>query len=125
MSKTVLSIGQCRPDHAAISYFLTSNFDVKVIDADLPDDAAAALLQYSVDLVLINRKLDADYSDGMIILRTLKSDIATADIPVMLVSNFPEWQEKAVLDGAVPGFGKAQLNSAETVERIRSILNLA
>jgi len=43
---------------------------------------------------------------------------------VMLVSNFPEWQEKAIHQGAVPGFGKAQLNSAETVERIRSILNL-
>ena len=125
MSKTVLSVGQCRPDQAAISHFLTSNFDVTVISADLAEDSAEALQDHSIDLVLINRKLDADYSDGMAILRTIKTDAATADIPVMLVSNFPEWQEKAVHHGAVMGFGKAELNSLQTVERIRTILNIA
>ena len=124
MSKTVLSIGQCRPDTAAINHFLTSNFSVKVLVADLPDDSAVALANNTVDLVLINRKLDADYSDGMEILRTIKSDPKTADIPVMLVSNFPEWQEKAVHAGAVYGFGKAELNSPETVTRVRAALDL-
>ncbi|MFY9254378.1 MAG: response regulator [Fuerstiella sp.] len=124
MSKTVLSIGQCRPDTAAINHFLTSNFSVKVLTAELPDDAADALAKNTVDLVLINRKLDADYSDGMEILRTIKSDPRTADIPVMLVSNFSEWQEKAVHAGAVYGFGKAELNSPETVTRVRAALDL-
>ena len=124
MSKTVLSIGQCRPDNAAINHFLTSNFNVKVICTDLPEDSLEALKTNTIDLVLINRKLDADYSDGMAILRTIKADAATADIPVMLVSNFPEWQEKAVHEGAVYGFGKAELNSPETSGRIRSVLNL-
>ena len=38
--------------------------------------------QQSVDLVLINRKLDADNSDGMEILQQILGDKATARLPV-------------------------------------------
>lgn len=123
-SRTVLSVGQCRPDHAAISHFLTSNFDVAVLTADLHDDAMETLERHSVHLVLINRKLDADYSDGMEILRSIRENSQYGSVPVMLVSNFPEWQEKAVASGAVHGFGKAELHLPETVERVRSALGL-
>jgi response regulator RpfG family c-di-GMP phosphodiesterase len=123
--RTVLSIGQCRPDNAAITHFLTSNFDVKVLETDLADDSLAALQSSSVDLILINRKLDADYSDGMEIMKLIKSDPQTEQIPVMLVSNFPESQEQAVEAGATYGFGKAELSSPETVGRVRNALGLA
>ena len=125
MSCRVLSVGQCRPDHAAISHFLTSNFSAEVISADLPDAAYAALRDHQIDLVLIIRKLDADYSDGMEILRAMKADASTQDIPVMLVSNFAEWQEKAVHEGATYGFGKAELGSQEVIDRVRAVLNAA
>ncbi|MEZ6132076.1 MAG: response regulator [Planctomycetaceae bacterium] len=121
-SRTVLSIGQCRPDHAAIQHFLTSRFDTQVLAADHADESLRILEQHSIDLVLINRKLDADYSDGMEILKAIKQNPATAHVPVMLVSNFPEWQEKAVNCGATYGFGKAELNSAEVTERLRGVL---
>jgi len=120
--KTVLSVGQCRPDQAAISHYLTSHFGAVVLTADLPADAAQVLKHQAVDLVLINRKLDADYSDGMEILQNILADKATASIPVMLVSNFPEWQEKAVALGAVYGFGKADLNRPETKQRLSALL---
>lgn len=122
MTKTVLSVGQCRPDHAAISHFLSSNFDVEIVSADLAPECMQALAENSVDLVLINRKLDADYSDGMEILKAIKSQSETSSIPVMLVSNFPEWQEKAVEAGATYGFGKAELNNPDTVDRLRPLL---
>ncbi len=122
--RTVLSVGQCRPDNAAITHFLTSNFDVEILRADLADQALQALRENSVDLVLINRKLDADYSDGMLILEAIKSNPATADIPVMLVSNFPECQEKAVAAGAVYGFGKAELRSPDAVNRVAQALGV-
>lgn len=125
MPKTVLSVGQCRPDNAAIGHFLKSNFDVQVLTSDLPADTQATINSQQIDLVLINRKLDADYSDGMDILKSLKADESTSAIPVMLVSNFAEWQEKAVAAGAVYGFGKAELTSAETIERVQSALNPA
>ena len=124
-AKIVLNVGQCRPDTAAITHFLTSNLGAQVINADLPGDSMTALRAQPVDLVLINRKLDADYSDGMDILAAIKADLALAHIPVMLVSNFPEWQEKAIDAGATYGFGKAELNSTDTIDRVRGALGLS
>ncbi|MEJ7592460.1 MAG: hypothetical protein WKF77_12990 [Planctomycetaceae bacterium] len=120
--KTVLSIGQCRPDQAAISHYLTSHFGAAVLTVDLPADAFQMLKAQTVDLVLINRKLDADYSDGMEILQKILADKTTAALPVMLISNFAEWQEKAVALGAIYGFGKAELNRPETKQRLSAIL---
>ena len=51
------------------------------------------------DLVLVNRKLDIDYSDGTEVIRTLKGDSKTADVPLMLVTNYPEHQEAAIAAG--------------------------
>ena len=120
--KTVLSIGQCRPDSAAIAYFFKAHFDVDVLTADLADQALASIEKNSVDLVLINRKLDADSSDGLEILKQIRSGTAKAGVPVMLVSNYPEWQQKAVEMGASYGFGKAELNRPETRVRLAEIL---
>ena len=119
--KTVLSIGQCRPDTAAIGYYLKSQFDVNVLTADLPDQAMAVLEANPADLVLINRKLDADGSDGLEILSRIRTGLKSA-VPVMLVSNYADWQQKAVEMGAVYGFGKAELNRPETRTRLADIL---
>ena len=120
--KSVLSVGQCRPDQAAISHYLTSHFDAKVLSADFAADACQLLKDQDIDLVLINRKLDADGSDGLEILQQIRGNEATARVPVMLVSNFAEWQEKAVALGAIYGFGKAELNQAATRQRLSAVL---
>lgn len=122
MSKTVLSVGQCRPDGAAISHYMKSNFGATVIAVDLPDQALSALETNAIDLVLINRKLDIDMSDGLEILKSIRSTSSKREVPVMLVSNFPEWQDKAVQMGATYGFGKAELNRPETRARLATIL---
>ena len=61
-------------------------------------------------------------SDGMDVLRAIKADAALAPLPVMLVSNYPDAQHEAEAAGAVPGFGKSQVSSAETLERLRTYL---
>ncbi len=122
MSKTVLSVGQCRPDGAAIAHYMKSNFGATVIAVDLPDQALAALETNAIDLVLINRKLDIDMSDGLEILKSIRSTSSKRDVPVMLVSNYPEWQDKAVQMGATYGFGKAELNRPETRARLAAVL---
>lgn len=119
--KTVLSVGQCRPDGAAISHYLSSSFGVRLLTADLADEALKLLDENSVDLVLINRKLDVDYSDGLEILSRIRNERKN-NVPVMLVSNFAEWQEKAVSMGALYGFGKAELNRPETRQRLAAVL---
>jgi two-component system chemotaxis response regulator CheY len=122
VSKTVLSVGQCRPDGAAISHYMQSNFGATVIAVDLPDQALSALETNAIDLVLINRKLDIDMSDGLEILKSIRSSSSKRDVPVMLVSNYPDWQDKAVQMGATYGFGKAELNRPETRTRLAAIL---
>ncbi len=121
-SKTVLSVGQCRPDSAAIAHYLKTNFNALVLTADLPDQALDSLRKNAVDLVLINRKLDIDSSDGLAILTQIRADSKISSVPVMLVSNYAEWQQKAVEMGAIYGFGKAELNRPETRAKLASVL---
>lgn len=122
-TKTVLSIGQCRPDSAAIAHYLKSNFAVNILTADLADQAMKLLKENAVHLVLINRVLDADGSDGMAILNAIRQNPDYASIPVMLVSNYADWQQKAIAAGAIQGFGKAELNRPETRTRLAAVLS--
>ena len=122
MVKRVLDVGQCVPDHAAIRRLLETNFPVNVVQAHDLSDALQQLRAAKFDLVLINRKLDSDYSDGMEILTRIKADPELAETPVMLVTNYPEHQQAAVAAGAEPGFGKNELRSPETMARLRSVL---
>src|SRR4051794_28598324 len=108
MAKRVLDVGQCGPDHGSIRSYLKRNFDCDVVQVD---DAAGALAQLRAgqfDLVLVNRKLDCDYSDGVDVIRALKADPVAASVPVMLVTNYPEHQDSAIEVGAIRGFGKLE-----------------
>src|SRR5215213_4202817 len=120
--KRVLDVGNCVPDHSAITSFLTSRFGCDVLQADAADDALATLRSEDVDLVLVNRKLDCDYSDGVEVIRQIKADPELAEIPVMLITNYAEHQEAAMAIGAVRGFGKLEYGKPETLERLQSIL---
>ena len=122
MPKQVLDVGQCVPDHAAIRRLLESRFGAGVEQTHGADDTLARLRESPFDLVLINRKLDADYTDGIEILKAIKEDPELSAVPVMLVTNYPEHQQAAVEAGAEPGFGKDSLRSTETAERLAKFL---
>ena len=112
--KTVLDIGNCDADHMFIETMLKSNFTATLLRSHGLDDALKLLQENEVDLILINRLLDNDGSEGMAILRHFKSDAKLQNIPTMLITNFEEHQEAAIKEGAVRGFGKSALSSAET-----------
>jgi CheY-like chemotaxis protein len=122
MSKRVLDVGQCGFDHGGIRRLIEGQFRAEVAQAHHVADALARLKNERFDLVLVNRKLDADHSDGMAVLRAIKDDETLASTPVMLVSNFPEAQQAAVAAGAEPGFGKSELAGPATVEKLRPFL---
>ncbi len=122
MTKRVLDVGNCGPDFGAISRFLTANFDCQVDQAHGPDDTLAKLRKGDYALVLINRKLDRDYSDGIEILKQLKADSELQSVPVMLVTNLAEHQDAAVAVGAERGFGKLEFEKPETLERLQLFL---
>ena len=123
MTKTVLDIGNCDPDHNAIQRMLTSNYDVEVLRAHQLSDALQLLSQRGVDLIVINRKLDIDYSEGIEILRQLKKDPAYKEIPTMIITNYAEQQLAAVADGAEYGFGKLQYSEPATHDRLSRFLD--
>lgn len=123
MTKTVLDIGNCNPDHDAIAKMLTSNYDVVVLRAHELSDAMQTLSHKKVDLIVINRKLDIDYSDGIEILRHLKQDDAFKEIPTMIITNYAEQQLAAVADGAEYGFGKLQYSEPTTRDRLSRFLD--
>lgn len=122
MPHRVLDVGQCGPDHSTIRSYLTANFNCEVVQAEGPEDTLRSLKQNKFDLVLVNRKLDRDYSDGIEVVRQIKSDAQTAEVPVMVVTNYPEHQEAAVSAGAVRGFGKLEFGKPETLQRLKAVL---
>jgi len=123
MPKKVLDVGQCDMDHASIRQLIESHFDAAVIRAHGAEDALKQLREGPFDLVLINRKLDRDQSDGIDIVRTIKAADDLASVPVMIITNFDDHQERAVSAGAVLGFGKADLTDKETEQRLGQFLD--
>ena len=118
----VLDIGQCVPDHSQIRRLLETQFQAHVMQAHDLAGTFAALQDQTFDLILVNRKLDIDYSDGMDVIHALKASPEYAGIPIMLVSNYPEYQQAAVEAGAVPGFGKNELYHPLTIEKLKPYL---
>jgi CheY-like chemotaxis protein len=122
LSQLVLDVGNCAPDHAAVKRLLTTHFDVVVQQASHLTDAVAALRNGEFALVLVNRKLDVDYSDGIEVIRALKNDAQLRSVPAMLVTNYTEHQQLAVDAGALPGFGKLEFETSYAVERLAAAL---
>lgn len=120
--RRVLNVGHCNFDHPRIARFLEERFGARVDRAHTKDDALRSVKEARYDLILVNRLLDVDQTPGMDVIRDLKGDAATAEIPVMLVSNYPEAQEAAVEAGAERGFGKAEFDREETFERLAAVL---
>ena len=113
MSKRVLSVGQCNVDHGAVRECWKPTSPLKSCRPKRLR-RTVTLEHEKFDLVMVNRKLDVDYSDGLEIIRRIKADPKLAATPCMLVTNYPEHQEAAVAAGAEPGFGKLAYDRTET-----------
>ncbi|WP_298865588.1 hypothetical protein [uncultured Gimesia sp.] len=122
MTKRVLSVGQCVPDTNSLVRFLTNNFSVEIDQSDVEVDTLEKMKKQSYDLVMINRKLDADYSDGIELIQKIKESSEVKSSRLMLVSNFPEYQEEAVQAGAEYGIGKNEYQNPETAEKLKPYL---
>ncbi len=112
--KRVLDVGNCDPDHAALRRLVEGSFNAELVRAHGWDDAEKILGEEPFQLVIVNRKLDRDYTDGMNIITQIKAAPKLASVPVMLLTNYPEYQDEAVAAGAVRGFGKLEFNDPQT-----------
>ncbi len=116
----VLDVGQCNPDHNAIASMISHDFVADVDRASSVPEALDLIRKQQYDLVLVNRIIFDDGSDGMELIRQAKREELT--VPIMLVSNYEEAQLQAVAAGAVQGFGKASLHASRTHEHLARFL---
>jgi CheY-like chemotaxis protein len=52
----------------------------------------------------------------------MKADPELSAVPVMLITNYAEYQQQAVAAGALAGFGKKELYNEETQEKLATLL---
>lgn len=114
----VLDVGNCNPDHYQIRMMLERHFDVAIDRVMFVDEALEKMRQTQYDLVLFNRVIFEDGSDGLELVRRAKADPTIHAAPMMMVSNHPEAQAQAVAAGAVEGFGKASTFAPGTVPKL-------
>ena len=122
MSKKVVLVGHCGPDSSFLRIAVSrAGKDVQVLSAD-DGSQLNRVLESGVHLLLLNRQLEFgfDEDEGVAVIRKLRPHYP--DVKMMLVSNYPEAQAAAVAEGALPGFGKRELNSPRVAELIRDAL---
>ncbi len=101
---------------------LVESFGARVERVAMPEQALELLRREPYDLVLVNRKIDQDYSEGTELIRAMQADALLRRVPVMLVSNYPDAQAEAVRLGAARGFGKRALEAPGTRSLLGSYL---
>lgn len=119
MSKRVLDVGNCGFDHGSIKSLIEANFDAEVIQAHDLDEAISQLDDSDFDLTLVNRVFDRNGESGLDLIRRITDGSNIRSTPVMLISNFANYQDEAVKLDAVRGFGKSQLNEKATLDKLR------
>lgn len=122
VKKIALSVGNCSMDESTFRRTLAQHFGADLEAADSADEALSLLRQKKFDLVLINRVFDANGDEGLALIKRIKSDGELADAPVMLISNYAQFQIEAERMGAVPGVGKSTLASEEAIARLGQFL---
>lgn len=122
MSKKVALVGHCGPDSSFLRIAVSrAAKEIKVLSAD-DSQSLQRVLDDGVDLLLLNRQLDFgfDVEEGVDIIRKLRPHYPA--VKMMLVSNYPDAQAAAVAEGALPGFGKREMNTPKVAEMIREAL---
>lgn len=122
MTKQVLDVGNCSMDHGNIKQLIETNFDAAVVRVHDQKGALEFLRHGAFDLVLVNRVFHRNRGDGLELISRIKTDPQLCATPAMLISDFDDFQQKAIEAGAATGFGKKSLSSQETRRRLSPFL---
>lgn len=120
--KRVGLVGHCSPDSSHLTMALNSAVPgVKVIRVT-DDQGTNKLLEEGVDLLLVNRAMEHGYSEaiGTDYIRKLRAK--HPGVKMMLISNYADAQEAAIKEGAIAGFGKNAVMSADTKKKLQDAL---
>lgn len=118
----ILDVGNCNPDHAMLRMILERHFNVTIDRVMFVAEALEHMRATQYALILFNRLIFEDGSEGLALVHQAKADPAIKTAPMMMISNYPEAQSAATAAGAVPGFGKSKLAKPETIELLSQYL---
>ncbi|MFG0249999.1 MAG: hypothetical protein ACF8OB_14010 [Phycisphaeraceae bacterium JB051] len=121
MLKQILLVGHCVPDTFMLKSKMQQLFpDVAVNATNDQSDLVAKADDKT--LLLVNRVLDGmfDVEGGIELIGKMAQESAAPKM--MLISNFAESQDQAVNVGAIKGFGKSELGSPETEDKLRKVV---
>ena len=120
--KRVGLVGHCSPDSSHLTMAVTAAVPGAKVIRVTDDKSTDKLLAEGVDLLLVNRAMEHGYSEeiGTDYLRKLKEK--APDVKMMIITNFPDVQAAAVALGALPGFGKSSIMSADTKKKLKDAL---
>ncbi len=119
--KKVLLVAHCGPDTARIERVVNS-LGAGFEGAFNMEGGLNKLRSGDFALVLPNRVFGYDEEGGINFIKAMKADDDLKDIPVMLVSGFADYQERAVEAGAEQGFGKNDLESGMAAKVMEKFL---
>ena len=119
---SVLDVGNCDPDHGMIKQMLSENFEARIDRVMFVEDALRRMRENRYDLVLFNRLIFENGSEGIELLKKAKCDPALQSMPIMMISNFEDAQAASVAAGGEPGFGKKSVFATSTVELLSRYL---
>ncbi|HEB61318.1 MAG TPA: hypothetical protein ENJ06_05780 [Phycisphaeraceae bacterium] len=124
MPAKIALVGHCGPDsHMLQSTATRAVPDAEVVRINSHEELKSAFPELS--LLLVNRVLDGSFphETGIDLIGEISK---TPDAPpAILISNFPEAQRAARQAGAAPGFGKSELYSDTTLQRIREAMGIS
>lgn len=119
--KNVLIVGHCDLDNPQITSLIEKNFSVTVTRVKLTKKTIECLEKQDYDLVIINRIGAFDQESGLELIKKIKED-GRFKVPLIMVTNYKDQMDKAVEIGAVPGYGKDEMHTNETLELLSKYL---
>lgn len=122
MAHRIVLVGHCGPDSSFLR--IAAKRAAPHAEITAAHDAASlkAEIERGASLLLINRVLEYgfDTEHGVELIQRVVAQ--SPAVKTMLVSNFPEAQAAAVAAGALPGFGKSELNQPHVMRNIAAAL---
>lgn len=121
MSKKALIVGNCNYDGPKIVSMIQDNVeDSEAIESKTINEAIKMLKDEHFDLIAVNRVGDKDKKNALELIDWVQKN--DKDTPIMIITNFEDKMHESIKHGAVPGFGKKQLESEDTIKLLKKYL---
>lgn len=120
--KRILLVGHCGPDGSYIRSAVKAALGGVQFMAAEDNAQMEKAVAGGIDLILFNRELGYGFEPAMGVEMIAALRGRYPQVPMMLVSNYPDAQAAALAAGAVSGFGKRQIGTPRVTQILREAL---